>query len=87
MVDKKWVPNLSPDHYLPKEGDLTSIFGDVSQSEKLSEIKPPLLPPGLQFIQTIFSFVRSTTEILVIIEKPCNNKSIRKENPFFGCIF
>jgi hypothetical protein len=41
------VLNLSPDHYLPKREnaqgrDLASIFGDVSQSEKLSAIKAPL---------------------------------------------
>ena len=43
------MPNLSPDHYPPKEKllsqqgrDLASIFGDVSLIEKLSEIKTPL---------------------------------------------
>ena len=45
----KMVPNHCPEHYPPKEKkfiaqgiDLAPIFGDLSQSKKLSEIKPPL---------------------------------------------
>ena len=36
------MPNYSPEHYPPKEKLLQAVFGDWSQSEKLSEIKPPL---------------------------------------------
>ena len=43
----KMVPNHSPEHYPPKKEvaqgcDLTLFFGDWSQIEKNSEIKPPL---------------------------------------------
>ena len=41
------MPNHSPEHYPPKEKMLRGVswhlfFGDLSQSEKLSKIKPPL---------------------------------------------
>ena len=35
------MPNHDPEHYPPKEK--MPIFGDLTQSEKRSEIKPPLL--------------------------------------------
>ena len=39
----KWVPNQNPEHYAPKDVcDLQPIFGDLSQSEKSDENKPPL---------------------------------------------
>ena len=38
------VPNQSPEHFpfCAAESDLASLFGDLSRSEKLSEIKLPL---------------------------------------------
>ena len=40
------MPNHYPKDYPPKkeaqDSDLASIFGDLSQSETISEIKPPL---------------------------------------------
>ena len=41
------MPNHYPEHYLPKEKinqdtDLAPFFGYLSQSQDLSEIKPPL---------------------------------------------
>ena len=44
---QKKVPNLFPEHYPHKEKMVRVViwqlfFGDLSQSEKLSEIKPPL---------------------------------------------
>ena len=37
----KKAPNLYPEHYPPKE-KMLRIVGYLSQSENLSEIKPPL---------------------------------------------
>jgi hypothetical protein len=42
------VPNYNPEDYPQKkedaqDRDLAPIFGDLSQSEKLSGIKPPLV--------------------------------------------
>ena len=43
---QKWMPNPSPEHFLFRKIVVKivfeSIFGDVSQSERLSEIKSPL---------------------------------------------
>ena len=36
------VPNHSTEHLLFRWSQLAPIFGDLSQSEQLSEIKPPL---------------------------------------------
>ena len=44
---QKWVPNHDPKEDA-QACTLAPIFGDLSQSGKLSEIKPPLLL-GLQF--------------------------------------
>ena len=44
LQSPKKVPNYYPEYYLPIEGsDLAPFFGDWSQSEKLSEIKQPLV--------------------------------------------
>ena len=42
---KKWVPNHSSEHYSPKKmlREVIWHFGDLSQSEKLSEINPTLV--------------------------------------------
>ena len=45
LKSPKKVPNHSPEHYPPKkaqESELTPFFGDMSQRDKLSEIKLPL---------------------------------------------
>jgi hypothetical protein len=45
------VPNHNLEHYLLKlrenaqDRDLVPLFGNLRQSEKLSEIKPHLMPP------------------------------------------
>jgi hypothetical protein len=41
---QKWVPNHNPDNYPDAQGrDFALIFGVLSQSGKLFEIKPPLV--------------------------------------------
>ena len=58
LKSSKKVPNHSPEHYLFEEKMLQGVIlhfflGDLSQKDKLSEIKPPLV-----FIQvTKFKFL------------------------------
>jgi hypothetical protein len=55
ISNKEKVRNHSREHLdIAQESDLTSFFGDFCQSEKLSEIKPPL-PAG--FSTSCFHFV------------------------------
>jgi hypothetical protein len=42
LISPLMVPNHNPEHLLVVSA-LASIFGDLTQSKKLSEIKPPLV--------------------------------------------
>ena len=62
---KKKVSNHDPEHYPSKEKMLRVLqlsFGDLSQSEKLSEIKPPLVT-----LEVIEFLLRGVKIIICII--------------------